>query len=159
MQVLRALAVLTSSSCVAHERSKFMELVKREVDRIQQEMSDRGGASLRFSGGGLTAWRPAEADEIPEVYASKKLSDKVSKFLHNIEKEMDDVDMQIGEKLHLIDLDGDGVVSLLAMLSVSFTWNVISLLVCHPVSSVSHAYSRMVPCLIWRASICQLPST
>lgn len=85
------------------------------MDRIQVEMSERGGASLRFSGGGLTAWRPAEADEIPELYASKKLSDKVSKFLHNIEKEMDDVDKQIGENLHLVDLDGDGVVSSLTM--------------------------------------------
>ena len=34
----------------------------------------------------------------------------MSYFLHRIEKELDYVDKQIGEKLHLIDKDGDGVV-------------------------------------------------
>lgn len=102
--------MLASTSGVSNERSKFMGLVKREVDRIQMEMSQKGGASLRFSGGGLSAWRPAEVDEIAGNKVSKSLSSRVSKFLHKIEKEMDEVDNQIGENMHLIDLDGDGVV-------------------------------------------------
>ncbi|GMH33776.1 hypothetical protein BSKO_01610 [Bryopsis sp. KO-2023] len=110
-KVLSALTVLASTSGVSNERSKFMELVKREVDRIQEEMAQKGGASLRFTGGRMEAWRPAEMEAIPGEHVSKRLSDRVSVFLHSIEKEMDDVDVQIGEHLHLIDLDGDGMIS------------------------------------------------
>lgn len=110
-QVLSALAVLSSSSGVSGERSKFMSLVKREVDRIQEEMGQRGGASLLFTSTGLEAWRPAELPELPGDYVSKRLSGRVSNILHRIEKELDEVDKQIGENLHLIDKDGDGMIS------------------------------------------------
>ncbi|CAD7704609.1 unnamed protein product [Ostreobium quekettii] len=110
-KVLNALAVLSSKSGVSSERSKFMELVKREVNRIQDDMSQRGGASLRFTSRGLEAWRPAELPELPGDYISKKLEGKVSSILHRIEKELDYVDHQIGEKLHLLDTDDDGLIS------------------------------------------------
>ena len=51
--MLNALAVLSSKSGVSSERSKFMELVEREVNRIQDDLSQRGGASLRFTSKGL----------------------------------------------------------------------------------------------------------
>ncbi|CAD7705180.1 unnamed protein product [Ostreobium quekettii] len=110
-KVLNALAVLSSKSGVSSERTKFMELVKREVNRIQDDLSHRGGASLRFTSKGLEAWRPAELPELPGDYISKRLEGKVSSILHKIEKELDDVDSQIGEKLHLLDKDDDGLIS------------------------------------------------
>ena len=111
MQVLSALAVLTSSSGVSDERSKFMELVQKEIDRIQGEMIQKGGASLRFSNRGVEAWRPAELPEISSDYVFKRLQDRVSKLMHKIELDMDRVDNQIGEKMHICDLDGDGMVT------------------------------------------------
>lgn len=110
-QVLNALAVLTSSSGVSNERSKFMELVQKEIDRIQGEMTQKGGACLRFSRKGLEAWRPSELPELSDDYVSKRLQDRVAKLMHKIEEDMDKVDVQIGEKMHICDLDGDGMVS------------------------------------------------
>lgn len=40
----------------------------------------------------------------------KRLADKVSGILQRIEKELDHVDSKIGEAMHLIDLDNDGMV-------------------------------------------------
>ena len=45
-----------------------------------------------------------------EVLGQKRLADKVSGILQRIEKELDHVDTKIGEAMHVIDLDNDGMV-------------------------------------------------
>lgn len=87
-----------------------MDLVKREINRIQKEIRENGGASLIFSSKGLEAWRPAEMPDVSEDKAAQYLTDRVSIMMHTIETELDQIDAQIGEKLHLIDKDGDGMV-------------------------------------------------
>lgn len=73
-------------------------------------MTQKGGASLRFSNRGLEAWRPAELPTLPEASVSKRLQDRVAKLMHNIEAEMDKIDEQIGTNMQICDLDGDGMV-------------------------------------------------
>lgn len=41
----------------------------------------------------------------------KRLADKVSGILSRIEAELDAVDEKIGERMHILDLDNDGLVS------------------------------------------------
>ena len=89
-----------------------MELVQKEIDRIQGEMTQKGGASLRFSSRGLEVWRPSDAPELPPENVSARLQDRVAKLMHKIEEDMDKVDSQIGAKMHICDLDGDGMVPL-----------------------------------------------
>lgn len=43
---------------------------------------------------------------------AKRLSDKVSGILQRIEEELDVVDAKIGESMHILDLDNDGLVGL-----------------------------------------------
>ena len=52
--------------------------------------------------------RPAE---IQEVIGQKRLADKVSGILERIEKELDSVEHSIGESMHVLDTDNDGMVS------------------------------------------------
>ncbi len=55
-------------------------------------------------------------DELKEIVPQKRLADKVSGILSRIEAELDAVDEKIGERMHILDLDNDGLVS-------PHTWN------------------------------------
>jgi LETM1 and EF-hand domain-containing protein 1 len=143
--ILSALTVLASSSGVARERQQFMELVRRELDRLAESVPE--SPSLIFTAGGLQSVRPEdhedEEDEEEEVAAaeaeaaveaadadaapakkkkaaaadrgdlalSRALEERVSGILHRIEQELDEADRAIGGSMHVIDADGDGLIS------------------------------------------------
>ena len=44
------------------------------------------------------------------MVGQKRLADKVSSILNRIEKELDEADTNIGEAMHVLDLDNDGLV-------------------------------------------------
>ena len=48
--------------------------------------------------------------ELQEVVGAKRLSDNVSSILERLEGELDKVDTRIGESMHVLDLDNDGLV-------------------------------------------------
>lgn len=48
--------------------------------------------------------------EVKEVIGQKRLADKVTGILERIEKELDTVDSKIGEAMHILDTDNDGMV-------------------------------------------------
>ncbi len=52
--------------------------------------------------------------ELTEVVGAKRLSDNVSNILARLEGELDEVDSRIGESMHVLDLDNDGLVSTLS---------------------------------------------
>jgi LETM1 and EF-hand domain-containing protein 1 len=107
-KVISALAVLASGSGVSSERDAFMGLVKDEIERLNGEMSTRGSVSMVFHQGGVTVDRPKE---LQEIVPQKRLADKVSGILTRIEHELDVVDEKIGERMHILDLDNDGLIS------------------------------------------------
>ena len=115
--VLSALAALASTSGVAAERGEFMDLVKKEVDRLNAEASARGAPSLVFrSSGAVAAERPRgggllEADTSAANLGAARLSGRVPAILARIERELDAVDARIGERMHVLDEDNDGVIS------------------------------------------------
>ncbi|KAI8468150.1 MAG: LETM1-domain-containing protein [Monoraphidium minutum] len=112
--VISALAVLASGSGVATERAAFMQLVKREVHRLQDTLGPQVQAQMLFTGGGLQAVRPEdepEPESMPEMKAPLALEERVGGILTRIEKELDDAERAIGERLHVIDLDNDGLIS------------------------------------------------
>ena len=49
--------------------------------------------------------------EVQEIIGQKRLRDKVSGILERIEKELDSVESKIGESMHVLDTDNDGMVS------------------------------------------------
>lgn len=51
-------------------------------------------------------------DQLKEIVPQKRLADKVSGILSRIEAELDAVDEKIGERMHILDLDNDGLVSI-----------------------------------------------
>lgn len=107
-KVISALAVLASGSGVSTERETFMDLVKTEITRLNGEVSNRGSMSMVFHHGGVHVERP---DELKEIVPQKRLADKVSGILSRIEAELDAVDEKIGERMHILDLDNDGLIS------------------------------------------------
>ena len=52
----RALAALASTSGVSNEREAFMELVEKEIDRLEGQLEKRG-VSMLFSRGSLQVGR------------------------------------------------------------------------------------------------------
>ena len=48
---------------------------------------------------------------MPEGEGAARLAAKVGGILERIEAELDDVDARIGERLHVLDMDNDGLIS------------------------------------------------
>ena len=58
--------------------------------------------------------------ELQEVVGHKRLQDNVQSILQRIERELDHVDSRIGESMHVLDLDNDGLVRPSALLLVTY---------------------------------------
>lgn len=56
-------------------------------------------------------------EQLREIVPQKRLADKVSGILSRIEAELDAVDEKIGERMHILDLDNDGLVCSYNLLS------------------------------------------
>lgn len=48
--------------------------------------------------------------ELEELVGQQRLADKVTGILQRIERELDTVDSRIGEAMHVLDVDNDGLV-------------------------------------------------
>lgn len=106
-----ALAVLSTASSVSKERADFLRLVKKEI-ALYNEMVEKEGTE-----GALDARKAYQADyedrEISgaETKVSTILKEKIDGILQDLEKELDDVDALIGDRLRLLDRDSDGKVT------------------------------------------------
>ena len=49
-------------------------------------------------------------EKLVEVVGQQRLADKVTNILDRIETELDEADTNIGQAMHLVDLDNDGLV-------------------------------------------------
>lgn len=70
-----------------------------------QDLSVRDSADIPPCG--CQVERPGE---LQEVVGAQRLSDNVSSILERLEGELDKVDSRIGESMHVLDLDNDGLV-------------------------------------------------
>lgn len=107
-QVLHALAALASSSGVTTEREAFMDLVEKEIDRLNEQSGASGRAKMYFTKGHLAVDR----ERLEQALGQKRLEERVSGILKRVEKELDDADTKIGSKLRVLDLDNDGIISM-----------------------------------------------
>ncbi|TVT99118.1 hypothetical protein EJB05_55526 [Eragrostis curvula] len=113
-RISRALAVLASASSVSKERQEFLSLVNKEIElynsMLEKEGTEGGEEAKRAY---LAAREESEHDA--EVAAEEKVSsaliEKVDSMLQELEKEIDDVDAQIGNRWQLLDRDHDGKVT------------------------------------------------
>ncbi|WIA07926.1 hypothetical protein OEZ85_007404 [Tetradesmus obliquus] len=110
-ELLKAITVLASNSGVATERVQFMDLVRQQISQLQ-DTHGTASPSLTFTAGGLTAVRPEENTELAhELVAPRRLEERVNGILLRLEKELDQAEEAIGERLHVLDLDNDGLIS------------------------------------------------
>lgn len=107
-QVLRALAALSSSSGVTTEREAFMDLVEKEIERLNENLGSTGRARMVFTKGHLAVDR----ERLEQALGQKRLEERVTGILKRVEKELDDADQKIGSKLRVLDMDNDGVISM-----------------------------------------------
>ncbi|WCJ38921.1 LETM1-like protein [Euphorbia peplus] len=110
----RALAVLASASSVSREREEFLKLVKKEIDLYnsmvdKERTEDVADAKKAYKAAREDSDKAVEAPIADKI--SKKLIDRVDAMLHNLEKEIDDVDAKIGDRWRLLDRDYDGKVT------------------------------------------------
>ncbi|XP_050374755.1 uncharacterized protein LOC126792351 [Argentina anserina] len=113
-ELSRALAVLASASSVSTEREEFLRLVSKEIELYNSIVEKDGTDGEKDA---FRAYRAAR-DEIDTAgvedeadHVSSALIDKVDSMLQNLEKEIDDVDAQIGDRYQLLDRDFDGKVT------------------------------------------------
>ncbi|KAJ6366652.1 hypothetical protein OIU77_003103 [Salix suchowensis] len=113
-ELSRALAVLASASSVSREREEFLGLVNKEIELYNSMVEKEGNDGVKEA---VKAYRAAreetdrasEVDEQDEV--SSALIERVDSMLHNLEKEIDDVDAKIGDRWRILDRDYDGKVT------------------------------------------------
>eukprot|EP01025_Chloroclados_australasicus_P055609 TRINITY_DN677_c0_g1_i1.p1 TRINITY_DN677_c0_g1~~TRINITY_DN677_c0_g1_i1.p1 ORF type:complete len:754 (-),score=86.80 TRINITY_DN677_c0_g1_i1:226-2487(-) len=113
-KILSAIVLLASASGVTNERKEFMKLVQKEIEAINKKLDLKGESSaLQFCSEGVRVARPMSDDEdlTSDVRRAEQLSNRVDGIIHRIEQELDQTDSVIGEKLHMIDLDGDGIIT------------------------------------------------
>ncbi|KAL9270602.1 Mitochondrial proton/calcium exchanger protein-like protein [Drosera capensis] len=110
----RALAVLASASSVSREREEFLRLVKKEIE-LYNSMVDKEGEGEAVAEKAYRAAREEVDDQAVETPPADKVSsaliDRVDAMLHDLEKEIDAVDTQIGDRFRLLDRDYDGKVT------------------------------------------------
>ncbi|VFQ75572.1 unnamed protein product [Cuscuta campestris] len=113
-EISRALAVLASASSVNREREEFLRLVNKEIE-LYNSMVDKEGTVSEVDA--MNAYKAAreESNQMSEVTAhddvSSALVEKVDAMLQNLEKEIDDVDAEIGDRWRILDRDYDGKVT------------------------------------------------
>ncbi|KAL6223694.1 hypothetical protein ACLB2K_002553 [Fragaria x ananassa] len=113
-ELSRALAVLASASSVSTEREEFLRLVSKEIELYNSMVEKDGPDSEKDA---FKAYRAARDEtettgvEEEADHVSSALIDKVDSMLQNLEKEIDDVDAQIGDRYQLLDRDFDGKVT------------------------------------------------
>jgi len=103
-RILTALGTLASGSAVSDERERFLTLVHKEAESTLSAARSSGG-QLLFQGGSLQAPR-----ETPDQTA-KALSTSLTDMLARIERDLDQVDAKLGERLRFLDKDNDGRIS------------------------------------------------
>ncbi|KAK7247284.1 hypothetical protein RIF29_42165 [Crotalaria pallida] len=113
-ELSRALAVLASASSVSSEREDFLRLVNKEIELYNSMVQKEGTNGEKDAFKAYKAAREehdhaTESGEGDEV--SSALIERVDAMLHNLEKEIDDVDAKIGDRWRLLDRDYDGKVT------------------------------------------------
>lgn len=106
-KVITALAALASKSGVAAEREDFMELVQKEIDRLNDNLGS--SANMVFTKGNLAVKHDAALNA---ALGQKALEERVAGILSRVERELDDADTKIGDRMRLLDLDNDGIISM-----------------------------------------------
>jgi len=105
-KVVNAIAALASSSGVISEREAFMDLVEKEIERLQSSLGNKG-AGMVFTKGQLNVDR----GRIEEALGQTRLEDRIGSILKRVERDLDDVEKKIGDKFKLLDTDNDGIIS------------------------------------------------
>ncbi|CAL5095262.1 unnamed protein product [Urochloa decumbens] len=112
--ISRALAVLASASSVSKERQEFLSLVNKEIELYNSMLEKEGAEGEEEAKKAYFAAREEpdhDAEVAEEENVSSALIEKVDAMLHELEKEIDHVDEQIGNRLQLLDRDHDGKVT------------------------------------------------
>ncbi|GAX86168.1 hypothetical protein CEUSTIGMA_g13581.t1 [Chlamydomonas eustigma] len=128
-KAVQALLDLATGSGVAKERVTFMELLKNETDRLNEDLFKKPTGTLVFSNKGMEVSKTPEGEEEEPLRGAggtsvsrgaeteedesmpKRLSDRVSRMLIDIEKELDKVELSIGSRMHVLDTNRDGIIS------------------------------------------------
>ncbi|KGN61243.1 mitochondrial proton/calcium exchanger protein [Cucumis sativus] len=113
-ELSRALAVLASASSVSREREEFLQLVKKEMDLYNSMVKKEGKDGQEEARRAYKAARQ-DTDQAAELTLGRKVSsaliNRIDTMLHKLEKEIDDVDAEIGDRWRLLDRDYDGKVT------------------------------------------------
>lgn len=113
-QLSRALAVLASASSVSREREEFLRLVNKEIELYNEMVEKEGttGEEDAFKAYKAVREEHEQDDDVAEAdKVSSALIERVDAMLQNLEKEIDEVDAKIGDRLRLLDRDHDGKVT------------------------------------------------
>ena len=105
IEEIEALEALTRKSAVEPERIKLehLKLAKEQLDVAALLAAGRIGQESRDSGDS-GSFRKSRSP-------TGRLSKVLEGMLHKIEKDIDDLDDKVGDRLHVLDLDGDGQIS------------------------------------------------
>lgn len=102
-----SLSLLCSSSIMSDKKKQLIELIQKEVEHYKKQ------ATLPASTYGADT-REGDEDSavLKQLGTHAMILDKVDKMLEEVKGEIDAVDSTVGEALHVLDTDDDGLVEL-----------------------------------------------
>ena len=121
-QLSRLLTMVSDNSSVSVERAELMMLVKKGIDAYADRIEDARCAAEEIAAdqAAIDALNDETVNE--EAQLSHELADQVSarvdKMLASASKDIEDVERRIGNKLRVLDADGDGVITMAELLRV-----------------------------------------
>lgn len=105
--------MLSSAHSYGAWQGKLQEVVGAVGQHVRHPQCRTSGIRKHaFQAHLYLAFQVERPGELQEVVGAKRLSDNVSNILARLEGELDEVDTRIGESMHVLDLDNDGLVSL-----------------------------------------------
>jgi hypothetical protein len=122
-QLSRLLTMVSDHSSVSVERAELMMLVKKGIDAYADRIEDARCAAEEIAAdqAAIDALNDDESVN-EEAQLSHALADQVSarvdKMLASASKDIEEVEKRIGNKLRVLDADGDGVITMAELLRV-----------------------------------------
>ncbi|XP_047060984.1 mitochondrial proton/calcium exchanger protein-like [Lolium rigidum] len=104
-KISQALALLSSASSISRERQEFLSLVSKEIELYNSLREDSTAENAS------EAYVAAKGSKSSGSSVSSALMKKINAMLKELTKEIDDVDMAIGDGWQLLDRDQDGKVT------------------------------------------------
>lgn len=102
--------VAVPAMCNRFDPLREVLALKHTSHNIMRSWWCTAGSYVVFTGSGIESVRPVDEQEKVDRI-TQRVSQRVKRMLFRIEEDLDKADQSIGDRMHLLDTDNDGLIS------------------------------------------------